>query len=366
MVIGIDIRHLSEEYPSGVGIYTRRILDSLARADSEHRYHLLSAGRRMPKLPAHVIECTHMTHEHIRIPSKLFSLIMKLRLRTLESYSGLPVESWWLPNINFSHTHLPYAITVHDMSFRIRPSWFSPKARAWHTLLAPKRLISHATRVITPSRATKQDLISFNWAHANHIHLAPHGAPDIEGRQQPHDRHTLKRLGIEGEYFIAIGTMEPRKNLIALIKAFERYRSAGGELRLVLAGKPGFGARKLMRYISNSPESRHITRLSYVSDAEKWSLLRLSSGLVFPSLYEGYGMPVVEALQAETPVLTSAHSSLIEFSSSNILYADPFSISDLTEGLKLLEKHEHQKDSALPSWNHAAQLTAKAIISVLQ
>lgn len=367
MVIGIDIRHLCEEYPSGVGIYTRQILHALAAGESEHHFHLVSAGMHAPKLPREITDCQHITHEHVRMPSKLFSLFMKLKLRTLESYSGLPIKAWWLPNINFTHTELPYAITVHDMSYRLRPSWYSPKSRAWHRLLAPKQLISGASRVIVPSKATQQDLIAFDWAELSSIRIAPHGAPSEPGREQPHDRHTLKTLGVKGDYFLSIGTVEPRKNLAAAIQAFERYKSSGGEKKLVIAGKPGYRYRAIARRVKQSPYGHFIHLLSYVSEGEKWSLLRKASGLVFPSLYEGYGMPLLEALVSHTPVLTSAHSSLLEFDSPNILYADPFSTSDLAEGMKLLERHKFEPEKrALPTWQQAAELTAKAAASVLQ
>lgn len=143
-------------------------------------------------------------------------------------------------------------------------------------------------------------------------------------------------------YLLFIGRLEARKNIVRIIEAFEVLKKKYAiPHELILVGKPGFGYERIAASILHSPFSIHIKELGYMTEEEKWALLKNADVFVFPTLYEGFGIPVLEAQSAGVPVVTSDISSLPEVAGGGAMFVDPYSVESITEGIwKVLSDKE--------------------------
>ena len=259
----------------------------------------------------------------------------------------------------------PYVLTVHDLAIYRHPEWF-PDGQWFSVNLAYPLAVRLATRIIVPSLATKADLIKIFKVKEKKIAVIPHGV-------QP-SPYPLPCSG-EGKkrYILHIGTIEPRKNLTVLVRAFRKMIDTEPELReveLYLAGASGWKTDEAMDEIRKTQcEGYRITLLGRVSEEEKWKLLAGASCLAFPTFYEGFGLPVLEAMAMGVPVVCSDTSSLPEVAGVAALYADPNDIGAWTGQLAEVLKNKKTANALRErgrlrakefSWEKTASETVKA------
>jgi glycosyltransferase involved in cell wall biosynthesis len=204
----------------------------------------------------------------------------------------------------------PLVVTVHDMAVWDHPEWFErPIALQQRLILA--RALRRARRILTPSQSTRQRLLDLLELDANAVDVAPWGV-DERFSPGPADRASLDRLGVDGPYVLAVGTLEPRKNLEGALEAFERLVRDGAEHQLVVAGARGWREDELMARLRASPASARVRVLGRVEEEALVALYRGADCLVYPSRYEGFGFPPLEALACGTPVVCAHTTSLPE------------------------------------------------------
>jgi glycosyltransferase involved in cell wall biosynthesis len=222
-------------------------------------------------------------------------------------------------------------VTIHGLEYEYFPeyySWFSRKYLRWSTRYATK----HAWKIIAVSRNTKRDLVKLYKADPGKISVIWHGIEkNHESRIKNHDS---KFIIPNSRYFLYLGRIELKKNVLGIIKAFEKFKiqtfpprfsretgrffnSKFKDYKLILAGGKGYGYKNLKFKIQNSKFRKDIIFTGYVSSKEKWQLLRNAEAFVFPSYYEGFGMPILEAQSVRTPVITSRGSSMEEIVTMN-------------------------------------------------
>ena len=230
---------------------------------------------------------------------------------------------------------IPYVLTIQDLSL-IRYPHYHPLLRL---AAAPVMAVSahRADRVIVPSYATATELRRLLRIPAHRmsvIELAPAGDASAHLTGEAVD-DVLRRRGLErGSYILSIATLEPRKNTARLVAAFERVAARHPGLRLVLVGGRGWRTSRIERRIALSRLGDRIVVTGYVSDGERAALLHGCAVFAYPSLYEGYGLPVVEAMQAGAPVVTSTVSSLPEAAGGAAVLVDPMGARDIARGLR--------------------------------
>jgi len=212
----------------------------------------------------------------------------------------------------------------HDLSMIRYLKFFSLKSRIWYFLNNPKRYFKSASKVISVSNFTKNELREVLGVESevvyNGVRLV--GCADTES--------VKKKYNLPEKYLMSLSTLEPRKNLKRVIEAFSKASLEGFEL--VLAGdfdEKIFAKLKL-------PNVKNVRFIGAVAEFDKEALYKMSSGLVYVSLYEGFGLPVIEAFSCGCPVLTSENSSMQEISGGLALYADPLSVESISEGMKKL------------------------------
>lgn len=259
-------------------------------------------------------------------------------------------------------------ITIHDLAAFRFPAVFPALAARTKQFLM-RRSVRLASHIVVPSHATRQDLVEILGVPLAKISVVPHGVRQT-GRileEKPYPR----------PFFLAVGTLEPRKNFARLIEAYAllRERLKGDVPDLVFAGRRGWMYEDILK----APETFHIQSsvafLEYVSDDTLKTLYHHSVALAYPSLYEGFGLPVIEAMHAGVPVVSSARGALKEVGEDVAVWVDPEDIGSIAEGLKrILDAGPEirsrielgKKRAQLFRWDTAAELTRSVYRTVVE
>lgn len=321
---------------SGVANYTARILRALfARTPRPGRSYVLFCNARGRPLPADLPEGSAIIERRFsRYPNRLlnasFALLNAPKVERLVGGADLV----YLPNLNFIATRRPLVVTAHDLSFERYPKFFSAKQRLWHRLIEPRKLLGQATAVVAVSEHTKTDLIETFGLPVDRIHvISPGVGGEFAPKTDEEKEHIRNRYGLAEDFFLFLGTLEPRKNVSGMIAAFEKI---GGGADLAIAGGKGWLYREIFRRAAMSPARDRIKFLDYVEDADKPALYSAATAFVYPSFYEGFGMPPLEAMAAGTPTIVSHASSLGEVVGDCGLLVDPYDTAEIADAMKTL------------------------------
>ncbi len=382
MRIAIDIRHLAKENPSGVGEYTLELLRALFELESGDDFMLFSAGtetaRRtcldnLEKIDLDKFR-SHVRHLHLPIPNRKLNLQISLthnpKLDTWLNEESGGCDVFFFPNINFiSMERTPYVLTVHDMSWHLFPEFFTTKDQMAFKLNRPEQTINNARTIICPSTSTRTDLLSYSKQSEDKIQVVPHGIDQtiFNHKPTPQDHGIKSKYSLNRPYLLFLGTLEPRKNLSALLDAFEKIQKDHPELMLVMAGGSGWKSEEIKNRLA---QNENVVYLEYVPHEHRPALYRQATAFIFPSIYEGFGLPVLEAMACGIPVITSNTSSLPEITKDAAILIDPFNSADLALSInQILDDPELAKtlkqlgikQAMNFTWQKAAEDTVKAL-----
>lgn len=271
-------------------------------------------------------------------------------------------------------------VTVHDMLPRIHPEFFTDETIGQFDALLAQLLPSD--HVICVSESTRQDFLRCHPdTPPEQVHVTPLAAsPELEPVQNPATLAAMRQqLGLQADeqVILSLCTLEPRKNLTTLIEAFEQLwrRSDGSKLKLVLAGSLGWKTTALTEQLRTSAAANAIVVSGHIPDAQLACLYSLADVFVYPSVYEGFGLPPLEAMQCGTPVIVGNTSSLPEVVGNAAHLVDPRSTAELQAALSDLLGSPEQREAlrqaglhqaALFSWSRTAQQTAAIYRSILE
>jgi glycosyltransferase involved in cell wall biosynthesis len=344
MRIGIDIRVLMDTCYSGVPIYTSRLIAEFLAKDKRNDYVLFynSFFRESPQMPD--FKAPNVKVVRTAYPNKIFNYIMQKGLSHPQIDRLLDVDLFFMPHLNFASVskECPLVITIHDLSFMRYPSFFSARKNLWHRSLGVKALVERADRIIAVSENTKTDIVELCGAPEEKINVVYPGV-DHERFARPADPPA--QVTLPQKYLLYLGTLEPRKNIEGIVRAFEIYldRSGRKDLCLLLAGNHGWKNRRIFRAIDSSVYRDRISLLGYVSEDLKPFLYQRAEAFIYPSFYEGFGFPPLEAMSAGTPVITSSVSSLPEVVKKGALLANPYDCGEIAEAIGLAMRPEIRK-----------------------
>ena len=230
----------------------------------------------------------------------------------------------------FEHFDMPYVITVHDLAWKRVPveELPKPKIRGLEKLDA---LIRGARHVICDSECTRQDVMEFIGRaeeHTSTVHLAPRPGFQPPTDEAQRDRVQQKYTGGR-PFFFSVSTIEPRKNYVRLVKAFARYCRENDAALLMIAGIKGQGWPELAQEIESLGVQNHVRVLGRVADQTVKDLMLGCQALLYPSLYEGFGIPALEAMAMGTPVICSSAGSLAEIIGDAAFIVDPLDVDSI-------------------------------------
>jgi glycosyltransferase involved in cell wall biosynthesis len=355
MIAGIDGSSLTQGL-SGVGYYTARLLSGLAErlGRSDLRELVVLAHR---PVPVPLASGLRVSGRHLPVRAAWMELCVPRALRE----AGADVAHF----TNYTaplRLELPYLVTVHDMSLALLPWCYTWKMR----LIVPRvlpRVARRARLVLTPSAATRDDVVRLLGIDPGRVRVIPHAAP--RGFDPP-DPSAESR---EPPYFLFVGNLEPRKNLARALRAFGRIAPLLPDHRFVIAGAPGWKYQDVLREASRPELEGRVELRGYVPEEELPALYRGATAFVYPSLYEGFGMPVIEAMACGTPVLTSNVAALPELAEGAALLVDPLDEAALAEAMHALATDRALRQrlreagpvrAARYSWERTCDLTLEA------
>lgn len=346
MIIGVDVRPLGE-LRGGVYEYTRHLLSNLVgliAASGEHTLLLVSLGAKPFDIQPHVgaVLGDKIKAVHIGSASKFYAAAVLAGASApldarVEQACGVRPDIFLCPNANFMSfsSHTPFVLTIHDASFELFPEAYTVRQRLWHRLVNIPRLMRLATRLIAVSKKTKEDICALYGLSEETISVIRLGADHCEVSS----RDTIpprERLRLPERYILGFGCENERKNMNACVRAFALTRSTVPDLadtHLVLVATSLRRWNETARVIRELGLSSRVQIRGPLSNEERVATLAHASLLVYPSLYEGFGLPPLEAAKLGTPVLASWAASIPEVSGSFSSLCDPFDVRSLARSM---------------------------------
>ena len=343
MKIAIDATILRSQN-TGTGFYVINLLNGLMKYDKENEYIVFGNKEIIKKFvflnnKNFRIENVIFKNRIARVLWQLFILLFKLKRLNVNI---LHSTNYITPLFKFN---LKFIVTIHDLTFIIFPEKFTIVKRLFFRFMVPI-FIRRADKVITVSENTKNDIIKFLKVPKEKISVTfetYNECYDSEIKKED-SKKILDKYGINKNYFLFVGMIEPRKNILSILKAFIELDDELDE-DLVIVGKKGWYYREIEEFMENIKNKRLKNRIiftGFVSEKELVSIYKNAEIFIYPSFYEGFGIPPLEAMVCGVPVITSNTSSIPEVVGDAAIKIDPYNYIELKEAIKVL-KHNPQK-----------------------
>ena len=372
MHIAIDAHSVGSQL-AGNETYALNLIEALAEIDQDNQYTLFvtrkdAIDRFRNRWPNFKVKHTLPHTPLVRIPLTLSAELRRSPVDVLHvQYTAPPLA--------------PCAVvaTIHDLSFEHLPETFNRRSRA-QLRLTIRRTARNAAHILTLSEFSRRDVIETYKIDASRVSVTPAAAP---ARFAPVTNETeLKRIresyAIERDYILALGSIQPRKNLVRLISAYTSLWQADQKMKLpqlVLAGKRGWLEAETLRAAEQSPARKDILFVGYVPDADLPGLYSGATCFAYPSFFEGFGLPLLEAMQCGTPLIAGNRTSVPEVVGDAGLLVDPFDESAISAALRQIVQNDNVRVELRAkgleraqgfSWKTTAELTLQAYERAVQ
>lgn len=255
-------------------------------------------------------------------------------------------------------------VMIHDIAFELFPQTY-PYLHKKYLRFTTKYAIKHAKKIIVPSKNTFHDLMRFYKIDSKKIYIVSHGIEAIENSK-------IQNKVFNFPYFLFIGRLELKKNIIGILKAFDLFKAENrSHHKLVLSGNLGFGKEAIMEVINKHRFKKDIVLTGWVDEDKKRDLLAGAEVFIFPSLYEGFGFPILEAQSYGVPVITSCISSMPEVAGDGAVLVNPHNHEEIKEAMARIVTNEELKNKIIESgkenlkrfsWENCAKQTLDIIL----
>jgi glycosyltransferase involved in cell wall biosynthesis len=361
MRIGIDIRPLMQARYSGVSHYTLHMLRALFAHDTVNQYVLFYNSHKEVVLPKFIGE--NITYCRLQYPNKLFNAALAFLRRPYVDELMDGVDVLYVPNLNFISwsPRCQTVMTVHDLSFMRFPEFFGHKMRLWHQITRPEKIFKKATALVAVSENTKRDLVDLLGIGPDKIKVLYEGVdPDcyVFTQDDPRLSQVREKYHLPQKFILYLGTLEPRKNIETLIEAYQTLET---DAELVIAGGAGWKTESIYKLAKNNSKIHFI---GYINAQDKGALYNLAHIFVYPSYYEGFGLPLLEAMACGVPVIAGSNSAQVEVVVNSGILIDPYNVNDVAQAIQLLlsdqDVYTYYKEAGLKraeqfSWDKAGK-----------
>jgi len=321
MFIGINASSALKENPTGVEEYTYQLIKHLAMIPESraHRFVLYLN----PNLRSSRLEDLENLPKNFQLKFLSFPFLWT-QLRLAWEMLSADIDVLFIPVHILPAIHpRKTVVTLHGLEYEYYPELYS----FWHRVyirFATAYALKNSSKIISISENTKKDLVKLYGGNPDKITVVHHGFNYLQPTAYPLRQSFSEASKLQPAHILYIGRIELKKNILGIVEAYDDLRKRNPNIlnRLILAGSGGFGFEKIKKRIENSPHKKDIILKGYVSEKEKNNLLENAVLFAFPSHYEGFGLPVLEAQAAGVPVVASRSSCLPEISGRGALLAD--------------------------------------------
>lgn len=341
ILLGTD----SIKYPlTGIGRYALELANGLASSDNINKLYCYSKGHLHPyhklsfnpsialKLSRNLLKSIPLLHLLRQLYHRTDNILFRYKTRRAK------INLYHSPNFLLLKSRIPSIATIHDLSFIHYPD-FHPKHRVAYLQRNLPQTIKRAAHLITDSTYIRDEIMDYYNVKPEKISTIPLGVSSLfSPRSKTETMTTLQKHHLRhGQYFLSVATVEPRKNLSTLLKSFLQLPlEYQREYPLVLVGGSGWLNSDLHRRVATLQEQGLIKYLGYLPDSELYDIYASARVFALPSIYEGFGLPILEAMASGIPVLTSNASSIPEVSSDAAILVNPHDHNQITYHLKRL------------------------------
>jgi len=332
MKIAVDLRSAGGE-KAGKGWYTFFLLQNLLKRDKENDY-ILYANAGVPGFE-------EFKNAKLKIISKKGILWHLSVMRNLKKES---VDLFFAPSSYiipaFLTKKIKTIVTVHDLVALLFPQGHNKKA-VWIEKMLLNRLVKRSDKILTVSKNTKKDLLSKFDCEEKKVEVIYCGASDkYLAINKIEFKDFIDKTNLPEKFFLAVGTLIPRKNYLRILKAFLSFSKKYEDYHLVIVGNKGWQYKEIFAFVKSNYLRKKVHFLDYVSEKSLIGLYNLAKGLVLPSLYEGFGIPPLEAMQCGCPVICSNRSSLPELVEDAGILIDPENVDKIEDSMIRLVKNK--------------------------
>lgn len=369
MRIGVNTRILLKGKMEGMPVFTAEVLKRMVTAHPEHEFFFFFDrpfdqsfifGENVT--PIEIFP--QARHPFLFIWWFEWSLVGALKKHKIDIF---------LSPDNFCslRTEVPTLLVVHDIAYKHFPDQVTGIHKWYYNRFMPQ-FIEKAEQIVTVSDFTKKDIVEKMSALPEKIAVACNGCNEKFKPISHNEKIQIREKFTEGiSYFLFVGLIHPRKNVHRLIRAFSRFKEeTEAKEKLVLVGRNGWMTEEVKTALENSNYKKDVIFTGFVEHEELPKLIAAAEALMYVSLFEGFGIPILEAFHCETPVITSNTSSMPEVGGDAALYADPESVDSIAEQMKLLYEHPKLKDELVKkgkaqrtkfSWEKASKVVYENI-----
>jgi glycosyltransferase involved in cell wall biosynthesis len=330
VLIGIDVS-MVDSNKAGIGYLTYSIVESLARLDKDNSYLLYTHNVN------NLVDLTLPRNFKI-VEIKQAKANLKWILRVHLDFNNRKIDRFISTSNLMFGVLFPYTITfIQDLSQIKYPQFFSKKGRIIFRVLL-NMLLRREKIIVTTSNAVREEVIAYYPGAKNKTFAVGAGLQKWTQEQITNDKlqNIKDKYSLSERYFLSVSTLEPRKNYINVIKAFAVFSKDYPEYKYLIAGKKGWFYEEIFQTVKSLNLENKVQFLGYVSDEDLPVLYHLSSGVIYLSFYEGFGLPVIEAYSRGVPSLVSDIEVFREIAQENTVFADPINIEDIVRKMKIL------------------------------
>ena len=374
MVIAVNTRFLLREYLEGYGYFLHEILLRVTRDHPEHQFIFIFDRPFDDQFIYSDNVMAIVAGPQARHPLlwkwwydfKVPSILRKYKADVFISTDGFC-------SLN---TKVPQCLVIHDLAFLHFPRLLSPSRALYYKRYTP-RFLKKAAVVATVSSFSKQDIVTQYKVPEEKIRIVPNAAREIFMPVSQEIKQETKNRYSEGkEYFVYVGSIHPRKNLLNLLKAFSVFKKRlKSNMKLLLVGRLAWKYKSFNESLKTYKYRQDVVLTGYLPESELVNVVGSAYGLLYPSLWEGFGLPVLEAMRSDIPVITSSHSAMQEVAGDAALFADVNNFNDIAEKMMLLYKDEGLRNELIHkgdlreqhfNWDHSAALFWKCILDAVR